>query len=469
MVRDESGDEMHKSAGNAIWFDDAAEEIGVDVIRWLYARQNPEFNLRFGPKLADEVRRQTIIPLWNIYSFFTNYAILDGFTPPDKLTQPKSPNLMDKWIIAETKSVCLEIARRLESYQPDKATIAVEDFINLLSNWYVRRNRKRFWKPGKFGTDAPFDSDKHFAYQTLYFVLVTMAKAIAPIVPFITELMYQNLTKNTKWGKPSVHLEQYPRFKNNAEKDVELQNAIRTAMKISSLGRGARSQASIKVRQPLNEINVIIPEKINVDLVEEIELEVKEELNIKNIIFLQNHTNLSAYMDFKIEPDLAILGPEFGKNINQIKSGIEKSDPIALYSLIQEDVEVEIGDFSISTAALKTSTTDKDGYSSKSDLGYTVVLSTNISNELYLEGLAREFVHNIQNLRREAKLEISDKINVMYTDSNLLKTVIEIHDSYIKSETLCEKIEKVASLPKVASTEMHLDDENLLIGLEKIK
>ena len=469
MVRDESGDEMHKSAGNAIWFDDAAEEIGVDVIRWLYARQNPEFNLRFGPKLADEVRRQTIIPLWNIYSFFTNYAILDGFTPPDKFTQPESPNLMDRWIIAETKSVCLEITKRLENYQPDKATIAVEDFINLLSNWYVRRNRKRFWKPGKFGTDTPFDSDKHFAYQTLYFVLVTLAKAIAPIVPFITELMYQNLTKNTKWGKSSVHLEQYPIFKNNTEKDVELQNAIRTAMKISSLGRGARSQASIKVRQPLNEIKVIVPEKINNDLIEEIELEVKEELNIKNIIFLQNHAELSAYMDFKIEPDLGILGPQFGKNINQIKSGIEKSDPIALYSLIQKGVEVEIGEFSISTAALKTSTTDKEGYSSKSDLGYTVVLSTNISNELYLEGLAREFVHNIQNLRRDTKLEISDKINVMYTDSDVLKTVIEIHSSYIKSETLCEKIEKVASLPKVASTEMSINDAKLLIGLEKIK
>ena len=281
--------------------------------------------------------------------------------------------------------------------------------------------------------------------------------------------MYQNLTKNTKWGKSSVHLEQYPIFKNNTEKDVELQNAIRTAMKISSLGRGARSQASIKVRQPLNEIKVIVPEKINNDLIEEIELEVKEELNIKNIIFLQNHAELSAYMDFKIEPDLGILGPQFGKNINQIKSGIEKSDPIALYSLIQKGVEVEIGEFSISTAALKTSTTDKEGYSSKSDLGYTVVLSTNISNELYLEGLAREFVHNIQNLRRDTKLEISDKINVMYTDSDVLKTVIEIHSSYIKSETLCEKIEKVASLPKVASTEMSINDAKLLIGLEKIK
>ena len=130
---------------------------------------------------------------------------------------------------------------------------------------------------------------------------------------------------------------------------------------------------------------------------------------------------------------------------------------------------MEIGEFSISTAALKTSTTDKEGYSSKSDLGYTVVLSTNISNELYLEGLAREFVHNIQNLRRDTKLEISDKINVMHTDSDVLKTVIEIHDSYIKSETLCEKIEKVASLPKVASIEMTIDDEKLLIGLEKIK
>ena len=467
MVRDESGDEMHKSAGNAIWFDDAAEELGVDVIRWLYSRQNPEFNLRFGPKLADEVRRQTIIPLWNIYSFFTNYAILDDFTPPENLTQPESVNLMDMWILSEIKTVCMEVAKKLEDYQPDKATIAVEDFINLLSNWYVRRNRKRFWKPGKFGTNAPFDADKHSAYQTLYFVLVTLAKAIAPIAPFITETIYQNLTKHTKWGKSSVHLEKYPSFKINTEKDLELQKAIRTAMKISSLGRGARSQASIKVRQPLNEIKVIVPEKIDVDLMNEIELEVKEELNIKNVIFLQNHEELAVYMDFTIEPDLAILGPQFGKNINEIKSLIEKTDPIALYSSIQGESEVIIGKFSVPTTALKTSTTDKAGYSSKSDLGYAVVLNTNISNELYLEGIAREFVHNIQNLRREAALEISDKINVMYTESDLLKTVIETHDCYIKSETLCETIEETSSLPKIASSEIKIEGEKLLIGLEK--
>ena len=468
LVRDESGDEMHKSAGNAIWFDDAAEDIGVDVIRWLYSRQNPEFNLRFGPKIADEVRRQTIIPLWNIYSFFTNYAILDDFTPPESLIEPESNNLMDKWILTETKGVCIEIAKRLEIYQPDKATIAVEEFINLLSNWYVRRNRKRFWKPGKFGADSPFDSDKYFAYHTLYFVLVTLAKAIAPIVPFITETIYQNLTKSTKWGKLSVHLEEYPRFNNNTEKDAELQSAIRTAMKISSLGRGARSQASIKVRQPLNEIKVIVPEKININLIEEIELEVKEELNIKDVIFLQNHEELSAYMDFKIEPDLAILGPEYGKDINEIKSRIDESDPISLYSSIQGQTEVKIGKFSIATTSLKTSTVDKEGYSSKSDLGYTVVLNTDISNELYQEGIAREFVHNIQNLRREAGLEISDKITVMYSESDLIENVITKHGSYIKSETLCEKIEKAQSLSEVSSTKITIGDQKILIGVEKL-
>ena len=469
MVRDESGKEMHKSAGNAIWFDDAAEDIGVDVIRWLYTRQNPEFNLRFGPKIADEVRRQTIIPLWNIYSFFTNYAILDDFAPPQQLIEPKSDNLMDRWIIIETKSLCKEMAKRLEDYQPDKAAIAVEEFINLLSNWYVRRNRKRFWKPGKFGTDTPFDSDKYFAYQSLYFVLVTLSKAVAPIIPFITEMIYQNLTKQTEWGKPSVHLEEYPRFKNNTEGDADIQNAIRTAMKISSLGRGARSQASIKVRQPLDEIKVIVPEKINTDLIEEIEFEVKEELNIKEVMFLQNQAELSSYIHFKIEPNLAILGPEYGKNTNEIKSEIERIDPYLLYSSLQGKDEVKIGKYSIPTSSLKIFTIDKQGYSSKSDLGYTVVLSTDISNELYVEGIAREFIHNIQNLRREAKLEVSDKINVMYIGSDLIDTVIIEHDNYIKSETLCEKIDKIDELPEVDSTEISIGQEKILIGLVKAK
>ena len=329
-------------------------------------------------------------------------------------------------------------------------------------------NRKRFWKPGKFGTDAPFDSDKHFAYQSLYFVLVTLAKAIAPIVPFMTEIIYQNLTKQTQWGKPSVHLEEYPNFKNNT-KDAELQSAIRTAMKISSLGRGARSQASIKVRQPLDEIKVIVPEKININLIKEIKLEVKEELNIKKVIFLQNHGELSAYMDFKIEPDLAILGPEYGKNINEIKTAIEESDSTLLFSSIQEESEVKIGKFSIASAALKTSTVDKNGYSSKSDLGYTVVLNTDISNELYLEGIAREFVHTIQNLRREAELEISDKITVMYSGSDLIDTVIAKHDKYIKSETLCKKIEKLDQLPQVARTTVSIGEEKISLGLEIIE
>jgi isoleucyl-tRNA synthetase len=469
MVRDESGEEMHKSAGNAIWFDDAAEDIGVDVIRWLYTRQNPELNLRFGPKIADEVRRQTIIPLWNIYSFFTNYAILDYFAPPQQLIEPKSDNLMDKWIIIETKSLCIEIAKRLENYQPDKAAIAVEEFINLLSNWYVRRNRKRFWKPGKFGTDAPFDNDKYCAYQSLYFVLVTLAKALAPIVPFMTEQIYQNLTNNTQWGKPSVHLEEYPKFKHNTEKDAELQNAIRTAMKISSLGRGARSQASIKVRQPLHEIKVIVPEKIKAYLIDEIEFEVKEELNIKEVMFLQKQDELSPYIEFKIEPDLAILGPKYGKNINKIKSEIQISDPYLLYSSIQGKDEVKIGKYSIPSAALKISTIDKKGYSSKSDLGYTVVLSTDISNELYVEGIAREFVHNIQNLRREAKLEVSDKINVMYSGSGLIDKVMIEHNAYIKSETLCEKIDKLDELPSIACAEIVIGQERISIVLEKAK
>ncbi len=350
LVRDESGEEMHKSQGNAIWFDDAAEDIGVDVIRWLYARQNPENNLRFGPEITNEIRRQVIIPLWNIYSFFTNYAILDKFTPPKNFSEPKSKNLMDQWILTEVKETTDDVKNHLTLYQPDKATLAIENFINLLSNWYIRRNRRRFWKSGDFESNQ-IDDDKFSAYETLYFVLVTLSKIMSPMIPFITEEIYTNLTKDTKWGKESVHLEDFPFFKTKSLDESELQIATRAAMKISSLGRSARSKTKIKVRQPINNLHFKTKETITSKYIEMILTQVSDEVNVKKVKHVNKSYQLSNII---IKPNNSILGPRIGSKIGKLNNEIQSLNHNELYKellihnkIIISDIELTLEDVHI--------------------------------------------------------------------------------------------------------------------------
>ena len=351
LVRDQSGAEMHKSQGNAIWFDDAAEDIGVDVIRWLYTRQNPEINLRFGPQIANDIRRQVIIPIWNIYSFFTNYAILDKFSTPDKLTEPTSDNLMDVWILAELKETSENVKNYLKLYQPDKAALSIENFINLLSNWYIRSNRRRFWKSGNFESEQ-IDSDKLSAYETLYFVLISLTKIMSPIIPFITEEIYTNLTSTASWAKESVHLENYPEFKKLTDDEVELQIATRAAMKISSLARAARSKAKIKVRQPINSLIFKSKEAISSKYLDMIKKQVCDEVNVKKVESLvSNNTSLSNVI---IKPNNAVLGPKIGDKLGLLNKEISSLNHNDLYNELSKNkqitlsgIELKLEDFNV--------------------------------------------------------------------------------------------------------------------------
>ena len=461
LVRDESGAEMHKSQGNAIWFDDAAEEIGVDVIRWLYTRQNPEINLRFGPKIANEIRRQVILPIWNIYSFFTNYAILDKFTPPQNLKSPNPTNLMDKWILIEMKETSEMVKEYLKLYQPDKAALCIENFINLLSNWYIRRNRRRFWKSGKFENNTNIDHDKYSAYETLYFVLITLSKIMSPIIPFITDEIYSNLTNKTQWKKNSVHLEDFPAFNKKNKDDEKLQIATRSAMRLSSLGRSARSKTQIKVRQPINNLLFKSKQQIDPKYLEMIKDQVKDEVNVKNVDIVDESYELS---ETNITLNKSILGPKIGNKMGDLIKELNNLDHDLLIKNLQKidsininDTELSIKDFNIKKHSLKNTEFIEDN-------NYEVSIDTKLNPSLIDEGSSRELIHNIQNLRKDSGFNISDKIIMTYSSDEYLKNIINKFESHISQEILATNI--IFEKSETGSNAFQINNSNIFISLK---
>ena len=276
----EDGREMHKSWGNAIWFDDAAEKMGVDVMRWLYCAAKPEQNLAFGYKNADEVRRQFLIPLWNVYSFLVTYANVDGWQPPiDSGAKFRAPeNLLDRWLLSRLQATIRDVTERLERYEPDGACRATEVFLDDLSNWYLRRSRRRFWK-------SEADADKESAYLTLYQVVVTCSRLLAPFIPFVTEVIYRNLACSVDSEAPeSVHLSDYP-ISDNALIDEQLEEDMALARGLIVLGRAARNRSAIKTRQPLASITIGGVTDDQQTAVERLSELVLDELNVKEIAF----------------------------------------------------------------------------------------------------------------------------------------------------------------------------------------
>ena len=458
LVRDQTGAEMHKSQGNAIWFDDAAEDIGVDVIRWLYTRQNPEINLRFGPQITNDIRRQVIIPIWNIYSFFTNYAILDKFSTPDQLTEPKPDNLMDVWILAELKETSENVKNYLKLYQPDKAALSIENFINLLSNWYIRGNRRRFWKTGNFESKK-IDSDKLSAYETLYFVLISLTKTMSPIIPFITEEIYTNLTSSASWAKESVHLEDYPEFKKLTKDEIELQTATRAAMKISSLARAARSKSKIKVRQPINSLIFKSKEKISSKYLDMIKKQVCDEVNVKKVeSSVSENTSLSNVV---IRPNNAVLGPKIGDKLGLLNKEISSLDHNDLYDQLQKNKQITLSGIELKLEDLNIDHTSLPDSEFIEDNNYQVSIETKLSKQLIEEGISREIIHTIQNLRKDSGFNISDKISVSYFGDKEITEVIEKFKDHISKEILSTTL---AENKKLATNNTSIKINNLKIA-----
>jgi len=435
LMKDEHGEEMHKSKGNAIWFEDAADKMGVDAMRWQFSSQNPALNLNFGFGTADEVRRQFLIPFWNVYSFFVTYANIDEFDPNAEFPKYDNRTELDRWITGELNTLVDSVTQSLEQFEPEKMTRDVEEFIGFLSNWYVRRSRRRFWKSGTLGnTDS--DVDKLSAYATLYEVLLTLTKLLAPVIPFVTESIYQNLTRSLVSAKESVHLENYPKV-NSKVIDQDLSYRTRLAMKLSSMGRAARSKSGIKVRQPLEHLYVHTLNSFETDMLPLIAHQIMDELNVKKITPVSDASDI---VSFKIQPNLPVLGPKYGKDINKIKMLLLEMDPLVVRGIVESGGPIILNEFSLSAGDILISASELEGVSSIVDSGYAVAISSEISDDLKHEGIARELVHHIQIMRKEAGFDISDRIKLWIYDGEEIVDSVDIYREYICSETLSDGI-----------------------------
>ena len=429
LVKDETGKDMHKSWGNAIWFDDAAEEIGVDVMRWMYANQNIENNLLFGYGPANEVRRK-LLTLWNVYSFFATYAAVDKFSPLEVNIKDSHLTLLDQWILAKSNLLVKEAVSAFDSYRVDKFIQKFERFLDDISNWYIRMNRRRFWK-------SENDDDKEAAYHTLYHVLLTSVKIIAPILPFMSEKIYQNLVCNIDKNLPeSVHLCEYPEIDDQKidQKMIDQVDAIR---KMVELGRSARNKAELKIRQPLQELCFHLNDNSIKEFVIENQNIILEELNVKNIKYVDSTDKLIGYI---IKPNLPFIGQDYGKELPKIKDAISKMDSDKIVSDINQDGEVAIHleskTINLKRDAFLIDKESKEGYTSESDGNITVGLTTELSEKLVQEGIARDVIRHVQIMRKNANFAVEDRINIYGSFDGEIGDAIKANEDYFKNETL---------------------------------
>ncbi len=468
----EDGREMHKSWGNAIEFNEAADKMGVDTMRWLYCAHKPENNLLFGYNRAEETRRRFIIPLWNVYSFFATYASLDGWTPtaddfdpatPEGAT-PQSDNPLDRWILARLNQVVARVTDALENSDAYSATLAFEGLLDDLSNWYVRRSRRRFWK-------SEHDSDKETAYATLWHVLVKMSRALAPIIPFITEAMYQNLVRGAfPNAYESVHHTDWPAA-DSAVVDEALTAQMSLARRIASLGLSARGDAGIKVRQPLARVLVYVDPKgfENLSgLPDELIAIVTDELNVKAFEFVDDP---GALVTYRVLPVNKVLGPRFGADFPKVRAALAALDPAAVAAKVEagDAVEIELNGETVALAAEEVLVQPQpvEGLAAAADKFVTVAVDTVITPELKAEGLAREIVRRVQAQRKNADFEVSDRITTWYVAPEELAQVFQTWGEYIQAETLTTEL-IVGQPPEDVYVEKHkIEGAEVVIGLKR--
>ena len=428
LVKDEKGDDMHKSAGNAIWFEDAAEEIGVDVLRWMFSAQNPEHNLLFGYTSAREIRKQ-LITLWNVYSFFVTYARLDDFDPSTK-PEDKDFTKLDRWVSARLGQLTMIAEDAFETYHINRLMKQVVRFMDDLSNWYVRRNRRRFWK-------SENDSDKNAAYYTLYTALKGALKVLAPIIPFVSEAMYQNLVRGLEPDAPeSIHLCSFPEVK-PSDINEEVIRDIDAVVKLVEMGRHARNKVNLKIRQPLSKLQYAVSDDALAKAFDQNAGEIMDELNIKEI---ERVSSPEEIMRFTLKPNFKSLGEKYGNELNQIKDLLAETD----FSEAAENLRDE-GVFNLSNngSVYELSAEDViiqedalDGKSAVSEKLLTVAVITELTDELIQEGIVRDMIRQVQNMRKEAEFNVEDRITVNCDAEDDLKKALQSYENYFCNEVL---------------------------------
>ncbi|MBI2464013.1 isoleucine--tRNA ligase [Candidatus Peregrinibacteria bacterium] len=465
IVLAEDGNKMSKSKKNYPDPLHIFDKYGADAVRF-YLMNSPVVraeDLRFSEKGVSDVVKNVLLPIWNAYGFFVMYADVDTWQPGKKIMNldktsvdkknitkvsiihPKIKNKLDRWILSSLNRLIADATKEMDNYDL-QAIKPIYAFIHDLTNWYIRRSRRRFWK-------SENDSDKNEAYETLYSVLKILAQLIAPWMPFISEEIYQNLT-----GEKSVHLSDWPEA-NKKMIDDELNREFEITQLIVNLGRRARLKANIKIRQPLGKIEIVLPENISHEIIADQILAIKEELNIKEIKFLSDTKKIATAF---ASPNARLLGPKYGKKVQEIiieaKKGNFKKLPngniqVLDYELLPEEIEIGYH--------------GKDGFDVESEQGIVVALDTAITKELKMEGMARDIIRFIQDMRKEAGYTVSDRIKVRVEGSDIIQTIIELFGEYIQKETLAASLNDTTFESDIKK-ECTIDEEKISIQLRSL-
>ena len=455
-VLDEKGQKMSKSKGNGVDPMMLLNEVGADATRWhFYTCSAPWLPTRLGLNNVQETQRGFLSTLWNVYSFYVLYAEIDEFNPL-KYNNFKTTNVMDKWIISKLNTLVKEVDKKLDGYDITSAAILIENFTDELSNWYVRRNRERFWL-------TELTDEKIGAYVTLYKVLTTLIKISAPFVPFMTDEIYQNLVAGLDNNAPeSVHLCLWPEVDESAI-DNELEKEMDLAYKVVKLGRSARNSANIKNRQPLSEMLISID-----TLPKYYEDIIKEELNVKQI---KLGAEMSEYVNFEIKPNLPVLGKEYGRLIPRIKEEISKKNQMDLANTVKnggvEYIEIDDTQIELNSENLLITMQGKEGFTFSGEGEIGVVLDTHITPELKEEGYVREILSKVQNMRKDNGFEVLDNINLYLSGNEILEEVVKNNEELIKHDTLAVKV--LYNERNVSYVDTNINGENLKIQVEVIK
>ena len=455
LVLDGKGQKMSKSKGNGVDPFLLLDTVGADATRWhFYTCSLPWLPTRLSLENVQETQRGFLSTLWNVYSFYVLYAEIDQFNPL-KYSDYKSSNVMDRWIISKLNTLVKEVDDKLSKYNITGAALQIEDFTDELSNWYVRRNRERFWAKG-------LEDDKIGAYVTLYKVLVTLIKVSAPFIPFMTDEIYQNLVVGLdKNAEESVHLCLWPDVDESVI-DKKLEQEMDLAYKIVKLGRSSRNAVNIKNRQPLSKMLISID-----TLPKYYENIVKEELNIKEI---ELGAEMSEYVDFEIKPNLPVLGKEYGKLIPKIREEIAKKNQMELATKVKngkvEYIEIDGVQIGLDSNNLLITMHGKEGFAFSGEGEMGVVLDTHITPELKEEGYLREILSKVQNMRKESGFEVLDRINLYVSDNENLEKVIKKYEETIKQDTLANNI--FYNNKEKEYTDTNINGENLKISVELV-
>ncbi len=456
-VQDENGQKMSKSKGNAVDPFDALEKYGADAIRWyFYINSAPWLPNRFHGKAVVEGQRKFMSTLWNTYAFFVLYANIDDFDATKYTLEYDKLPVMDKWLLSKLNTLIRTVDNNLANYKIPESARALQEFVDEMSNWYVRRSRERFWAKG-------MEQDKINAYMTLYTALVTVAKVAAPMIPFMTEDIYQNLVRSIDKDAPeSIHLCNFPEVKEEWI-DSELEANMEELLEIVVLGRACRNTANIKNRQPIGTMFVKAEKEMDSFFTDII----ADELNVKEVKFANE---VESFISYSFKPQLRTVGPKYGKLLNGIRQTLTDIDGSKAMAELKANgvlvLDIDGNKVELTEEDLLIETAQTEGYVTESEGETSVVLDTNLTPELIEEGFVREIISKVQTMRKEAGFEVMDKICVYAKDNDKIMDIIKAHEDEIKSEVLADKV--VLGETDGYQKEWNINKEQVTMGVSRL-